>query len=176
MQRQTSSLYKILFLGLLPREECSKPECTSTQDPTADNCHSQDGYQRTLLYRSWNTSCPGLQPDFTKTYTYPWLYHGTWHWGSTVQLRCLPGYAIPDSYKNVSVIRGWRGQGFRQLCDNICQGLRKHSKRCHAKRGRGSTYLQNVISKWWDCLVQINKWEHPCLNEATTQKFAIILS
>jgi len=55
-----------IFSGLLPREECSKPVCTSTQDPKVDNCHLDDGYTRLFLYRSWNTSCYSLQNDLTR--------------------------------------------------------------------------------------------------------------
>ncbi len=55
-----------IFSGLLPREECSKPVCTSTQDPKVDNCHLDDGYTRLFLYRSWNTSCYPLQNDLSR--------------------------------------------------------------------------------------------------------------
>ena len=91
----------IMFSGLLPPEECSKSACTSNQDPIVNQCFVPDGYQRALLYRSWNTSCTPVAPDFYTTFTYPWEYHGSWHWGSTVALRCLPGYTLPPSATQV---------------------------------------------------------------------------
>ena len=90
------------FLGLLPREECSKPVCLSTQEPKVDNCHLDDGYSRLFLYRSWKTSCNPMQNDLSRTFTYLWDYHGSWHWGVLILLRCLPGYVIPDAHKTVS--------------------------------------------------------------------------
>ena len=76
--------------------------CSATQNPLLNNCSALDGYNRTLIYRSWNTSCPPLVPDFYKTMTYSWDYHGAWYWGLTAVLRCLPGYVIPAAYENVS--------------------------------------------------------------------------
>jgi len=87
----------------LPQEECSKVACDAIQDPNVDQCFVPDGYQRALLYRSWNTSCPPLQPDFYQKFTYPWDYHGSWHWGSSAVVRCLPGYTIPTSFASVRV-------------------------------------------------------------------------
>ena len=48
-----------------------------------------------MIYRTWSTSCSPMVFDFTSTYTYVWDYHGSWHWGSWVTLRCMPGYQIP---------------------------------------------------------------------------------
>jgi hypothetical protein len=89
---------------MLPLVECSKPACTGTQDPALDNCTQNDGYSRTLIYRSWNTSCPPYQPDFNKTKTYVWDYHGAWYWGSELVLRCLPGFILPAAYQNVIAV------------------------------------------------------------------------
>ena len=90
--------------GLLPISECSKSQCTSSQNATVDNCYPRDGYTRAMIYRSWNTSCPPYTPDFANTKTYVWDYSGNWYWGSTVILRCLPGFLIPAAYQNVSNI------------------------------------------------------------------------
>ena len=40
--------------------------------------------------------------DFNSTFTYVWDYHGAWHLGSEVLIRCLPGYVLPNSLANVS--------------------------------------------------------------------------
>ena len=90
------------FLGLLNVGECKKLPCSSTQDPLADQCLPNDGYQRSLLFRSWNTSCPPIYPDFSKNFTYAWDYSGTWNWGSNATVRCLPGFVLPDDQAKVS--------------------------------------------------------------------------
>ncbi len=53
------------FLGLLQPIECSKPACSSTADPVINKCYQKDGYNRVMLYRAWNTSCPPLLPGMT---------------------------------------------------------------------------------------------------------------
>ena len=82
--------------------ECSKSMCSGTQSPPVDNCYLNDTYTRTMLYRSWNTSCAPYLADYTTSKTYAWEYNGAWYWGSNVILRCLPGFIIPDAYQNVS--------------------------------------------------------------------------
>ena len=42
--------------------------------------------------------------DFVKNFTFAWDYHGSFYWGSTVVLRCLPGYQIPQAYASVSAV------------------------------------------------------------------------
>ena len=88
-----SSSLLFLRLGLLDEEECVNADC-ATNPQTCP----MDGYARTWLYRSWNTSCRPLEADFKTTFTYPWNYTGNWHWGSYITLRCLPGYQLPENY------------------------------------------------------------------------------
>ena len=90
------------LLGLLNPEECFKSACTTNQLPAVDNCYPADNYNRIQLYRSWNTSCPPLLPDLDTSFTYPWDYHGSWHYGSWATLKCLPGYVLPSSASAVS--------------------------------------------------------------------------
>ena len=92
-----------LISGLLDPNECYKSECKDTQTPVTDGCYPKDGYKRYFLNRSWNTSCPALNPDYYKTFTYPWDYHGSWYFDSTATLRCLPGFTIPSAYSGVSI-------------------------------------------------------------------------
>ena len=81
--------------GFLEEQECFKLVCEPEQSPAVDDCHYDDGYRRTFLYRAWKTSCSEIEPDLSVTFTYVWEHHGSWHWGSKATLRCLPGYILP---------------------------------------------------------------------------------
>lgn len=83
--------------GLLNKEDCEKAVCADDQDPATDNCHSNDGYRRTVLHRTWSTTCPALDADTTTKFWYIWEHHGSWSWGSKAKLRCLPGYELPPN-------------------------------------------------------------------------------
>ena len=83
--------------GFLPDPECEVPVCEDSQDPAQVNCYVEDGYRRTHLYRTWQTSCPPIDPDFKHKFIYVWQHHGSWHWGSKATLRCIPGYELPSS-------------------------------------------------------------------------------
>ena len=88
---------RFIVSGLVPQGDCLKPVCTATQDPIINNCLLDDSYTRAMLYRTWNTGCPPLINDYNITFTYVWSYSGSWYWGSTAELRCMPGYQIPTS-------------------------------------------------------------------------------
>ncbi len=81
-------------------EACQVPECADDQTPAEDNCHPQDGYKRTKLFRAWETSCPPIEANLTDKFFYVWEHHGNWHWGSQAVLKCLPGYQIPPAWKD----------------------------------------------------------------------------
>ena len=81
--------------GFIDEADCSVPICGSDQTPENDNCHIDDGYRRTTLYRTWKTSCPPIIKDLNEKFIYAWEHHGSWHWGSKATLRCLPGYELP---------------------------------------------------------------------------------
>ena len=87
--------------GFLNDEDCNVPVCTSDQSPSNNNCHRDDGYIRTHLYRSWKTSCPPIDAEFlADKFAYLWDHHGSWHWSSKATLRCLPGYELPSTLGN----------------------------------------------------------------------------
>ena len=89
---------KVPLGGFLPENECKKSVCISSNDTTADtNCHPDDGFRRTRLFKTWETSCPALGVDLEDKFVYIWQYHGSWHWGSRATLRCLPGYELPQN-------------------------------------------------------------------------------
>ena len=81
--------------GFLNEEDCKVPVCRIDQTPENDTCHLDDGYRRTSLYRTWKTSCPPLDADLIDNFAYVWDHHGSWHWGSSAILRCIPGYELP---------------------------------------------------------------------------------
>ena len=63
--------------------------------------HMQTSFNiKYCLYRTWKTSCPAIEADFRNKFTYVWEHHGSWHWGSKVTLRCLPGYELPLNLPN----------------------------------------------------------------------------
>ena len=86
--------------GFLPDKDCDVPECEEGQDPSADKCHNRDGYRRTKLYKTWQTSCQDITVDLKDDFLYVWEHHGSWHWGSKATLRCLPGYELPQNLPN----------------------------------------------------------------------------
>jgi hypothetical protein len=98
------NIFKIISSvpGLLNEAECSKSSCQGSQVPAVDNCYAPDQYSRVYLYRSWNTSCQPLLTDLDTSFTYPWDYHGSWHYGSVATLRCIPGYVLPQTVANAS--------------------------------------------------------------------------
>ncbi len=85
---------------MLDEGACTFSECTDDQIPDQDNCHPQDGYKRTKLFRAWETSCPPIQANLTDKFFYVWEHHGNWHWGSKAVLKCLPGYQIPPAWQD----------------------------------------------------------------------------
>ena len=95
--------YYNLHLGLLPPSECKKTECTQAEenDPAGNNCYIKDGYNRTMLYRTWRPACSDFhvfEEKLAAEYLSYILDHSdTYHYGSKVVIRCLPGFMLPST-------------------------------------------------------------------------------
>ena len=91
-------LLLLLCIGLLAIDECSKSECTASQladTSQSSSCYKRDGFARRMLYRAWLPSCPEKPMAHMTEKWYVLDHHGTWRYGSTVVLRCFPGYQLP---------------------------------------------------------------------------------
>jgi hypothetical protein len=112
-----------MITGLVDAIQCSLPNCTSSQIPSIDNCIPSDGYQRKVIYRSWNTSCSPLLVDLSVNNVYPWSYSGSWNYGSYAIVRCADGFNIPQNYPSVILPSSFQIVNYKCLKPMLPKGL-----------------------------------------------------
>ena len=87
--------------GFVDKDQCNKPTCSDNQVPEVDDCIQEDHYFRSLLYRTYHTSCEPFEHNTVDKFYYVWDYHGNYHYGSKVILKCLPGYQLNEDFGTV---------------------------------------------------------------------------
>ncbi len=87
--------------GFVDPEQCERPTCTPNQNPLDDDCNADDHYFRSRLYRTYKTSCEPFEHNTVDKFYYVWDYHGNYHYGSKVVVKCLPGYQLNEDFATV---------------------------------------------------------------------------